>query len=74
MRAAIIRDFAAQPDKAEIFFNRALQRAGKLADGELGRIGGEFRHFAKMAANVWKRKAVFPSNLDASGPLGHPAS
>ncbi len=60
MRPAIVGDFAAQPDEAEIFFNRALQRAGKLADGELGRIGGEFRHFAKMAANVWKKEGRLP--------------
>jgi len=47
MRAAIIRDFAAQANEPEPVFDRTLQGAGEFADRELGRIGW-FRHAVRM--------------------------
>ena len=40
MRPAIVRDFAAHAHIAESILDRALQRARKLGDGKLRRIGG----------------------------------
>ncbi len=46
MRAAIVGDFAAQPDEAEAILNGALQGVREFRNGEFGRIGRGFRHGA----------------------------